>query len=336
MPVTGVFIALSILLSASSAAADSDWIEARSPSFLLQGPVSEPLARELVGKLEILHRLLAERVDAADVKPTVVLAFKDHQRFSRYGVSSGNLEIGGYFVRGPQRQYIVIDASQRSRREGSVYHEYLHAFAARNFPRMPLWFQEGVAELYSTLEIDGGVARIGLPSREHLELLERERWLPLPTVLAPESQVVERSALATRLFYAQSWLLVHYLSTHERHASQLAALLERLTVGDDLDRALVSTLGIGPAVLERELRRYGNSRAFRFLHASVEHRGRVPVSVRRLSRAESLARLGDLLFERPEPRAAQARRHFERALLLDPEQHLARAGLKRLDALQQP
>jgi len=54
------------------------------------------------------------------------------------------------------------------------------------------------------------------------------------------------------------------------------------------------------------------------------------VQVRALPEAETLARLGDLLAERPKPAISLARLHFERALRLDPGQRLAAEGLARL------
>jgi hypothetical protein len=68
-----------------------------------------------------------------------------------------------------------------SRAWSVAYHELTHLIVAQTMTRPPTWFNEGIAEFYSTFAFATGGAAIELGQvvPEHLVLLRRERWLPL-------------------------------------------------------------------------------------------------------------------------------------------------------------
>ncbi len=342
MNVRGTLRGTRILLSAALVCAGSaspvpaqkvarQWTEVRSEHVVVQGPVRERTAVRLARDLEVLHELLEARLlPASPLEPTIVLLFKDPKRFQRYSPWPGSRGVSAYFSRGRQRRYIGVDASLRLSLEPSVFHEYLHAFADQHFRGMPLWFQEGLAELYSNLSIGERELHVGLPIRQHLTLL-REHWLPLEDVLeAQPGGAIYSDPRGGGVFYAQAWLLVHYLAHHGESRERLPKLLSLLASGAPASEAVSRTFGMTLPQLERQLRAYGRRGTLEFLRVprpEVES----SIEVATLTPAEIHARLGDLLSERPEPRLSLARRHFERALSLDPSQRMALRGLQRLD-----
>ena len=117
----------------------------------------------------------------------------------------------------------------------AIFHEYTHLLLRHNDPFWPLWLKEGMAEIYGTLEIAGGghTLRIGKPLSEHLHLLAEQPLVPLRDLFAvthdsPEYNERDRQGI----FYAESWLLAHYLmvgdnSSHRVAFGQFTALLRQ-------------------------------------------------------------------------------------------------------------
>lgn len=326
-------VALLVLQVPAVRSAERPWVEAQSQHFSVQGPLSEKAATRLASQLEVLHQLLSLRVESPrQEEPTVVLAFRDSQMFQRYSPWP-DTAVAAYYARGSERSYVALDATFRRERLANVFHEYLHVFAAQHFPRMPLWFQEGLAELYSNLRIEPREVVVGYPHRGHLELLRSQPWLPLGDVLRATPESAAYGASEARMFYAQSWLLVHFLGNYEQAERRLPAILSTVSRAAEPEEALSRILGQSVEEIEGALRRY--SRRGQFSYRRIP-RSASPSAVRvsRVDPAAMHARLGDLLAERPQPSVALARRHFESALRLDPSQRLAVEGLARLERLR--
>ncbi len=323
------------------------WIEASSPNFRVVGALSEEECTVLLDDLELLRKLIGRRdagghapVPGASVAPptddrpeTVVVAFDRHRDFARYSPWPKARGIGGYFHSDGQTSYLVLDVSARAPWRETALHEAVHAELRTSRPNAPLWFQEGIAEIYSTLAIDGSEALVGLPIARHRDVLRRQRWLPLDAVVTatPEAKGYDAS-LTGELFYAQSWLLAHYLMIEPRRAEGLPQLLDRLATGEEFEEAIQAVYGLTPGRLSMQLRRWVEVSQWQFLRVPTTASG-PPVRTSALSRADVLARLGDLLANRETGGDTLARRHFEAALELDPNQRLAIEGIVRLDQL---
>src|SRR4030095_4613209 len=92
--------------------------------------------------------------------------------------------------------------------------EYVHRLMGDNMGSLPLWFQEGFAECFSTMEIEGRdkKVRLGRAIGEHVALLNERVFMPLEQLFAvqhgsPEYNEDEKQGL----FYAESWAFVHYM-----------------------------------------------------------------------------------------------------------------------------
>lgn len=221
----------------------------------------------------------------------------------------------GIFREGPDKDYVVVRLDAPS--EGpyaTVYHEYFHVFARERFGRLPLWLDEGLAKFWEMTSIGTDVVRIGEASRRNLKVLANEPSLPLPVLFAvdhgsPHYEETERS----KLFYAQSWALVHYLllgdeTGESRH--QLAAYVR-----------IASTSPAPPfgdlEALARNVDRYvQRSRFSGFERSPPAGIAESELRVVKLSEAEALAYRGELLVHGEAPE--RARPLLERALELDP------------------
>jgi Protein of unknown function (DUF1570) len=129
------------------------------------------------------------------------------------------VDVGGYFQEAAGAYYITLNIEAGECAYPTIFHEYVHLLVGSSLADVPMWFNEGLAEYYSTYQMysERG-ATLGRVKEGHvLEL--RERFIPLTELLA----VDYRSPLYNEgerrgVFYAESWALVHYLLLGTRSA----------------------------------------------------------------------------------------------------------------------
>ncbi|MFN2386887.1 MAG: hypothetical protein ABR576_11500, partial [Thermoanaerobaculia bacterium] len=111
-----------------------------------------------------------------------------------------------------------------------IYHEYPHFFLQNNFPPVPRWYDEGLAEFYSTFRATDREARIGLTVDEHVLLLRQVPLMPMEKLFAVTYESPEyNEELKQGIFYAQSSAFVHYLMRGEQDRKpQLSRFLQAL------------------------------------------------------------------------------------------------------------
>jgi tetratricopeptide (TPR) repeat protein len=336
---------LAALLAAVTAASgtgspDGAWARVRAPRFelLTDGGAAEALSA--AGALARFDRVLQQlipsrRPDPGD--PIVVLAFRDEDDFSRYvpRQPAEGRNVDGFFQGGTARCYIAVNLRPESPdRYDALYHEYAHLALNRFLPAQPAWVAEGLAEMYAAWQPAGAEVLVGLVRPEHLRLLRDRGLLDVGEVIRAgyTSELYVRESLNER-FYAQSWLLAHYLVIgRPRGAEDLQRYLDAIARGDEAAAALRSAFGEGPESLAPRLRAY--------LELPALPAARVPLAegdaweraelleITALPRAEIDSLLGDLLLHQDRPR--EARRHLERALAADPGSAGARDGLAQV------
>jgi tetratricopeptide (TPR) repeat protein len=302
-----------------------DWRALETPNFRIVGDASAKKLREIGESLEQFRatlRLLKPQATASSPVPTLVLAFSSRKGFAPYGhvgLEPGR-EVAGIFHRTPWGNYIVFNSSASAEDPLSVvYHEYTHFFVGTNYASTPLWLNEGLAEFYSTFHATSSGLQIGRPVRYHvLEL--REGWkLPLARMLAVRHSDPEyREGDKAGPFYAQSWLLAHFVQVGDRSLSpRLVDLLGRIDRGEPLEQAFPAAFGTSFGEMERRLVDYARQPTFQYLNYNVTDLGVAEVDEPvEIQRAEALALLGEYLAHVRAFDAARA--HLEAAAALDP------------------
>lgn len=333
---TGVLLALAPVAAsrAQTLPKSRNWLRLETPHFTIVSDAREAAARRVAVDLEELHQLLATlRPEGANTPlRTFVFAFRNDASFRNYSPRPDQ-NLLGVFVPGRYCNYIAVDASPRDFIDKPFYHEYLHDFAASNFPDVPLWFNEGLAEFYSTFQVDGKEALVGRLLRHHLDRLRATPLLRIDEFLrvTPASPLYnERDRAST--FYAQSWIMVHYLFAEPERRQRVARYLDLLAAGREIGEAFREAFGVTFAEFEGQLYRYVQSGRFLFFRVPL-HFDAATVEVTELPPAEALSLLGELVAHYQPPRFDQARVHFEAALAEVPNHPLAKSGLGLLDEL---
>src|SRR5262249_55361430 len=124
----------------------------------------------------------------------------------------------GIFRPGVDRSFILLDASGDPWH--TIFHEYAHQLLhANTSAAVQTWFEEGFAEYFSTLQAADKTTEVGeVPLAELQFLRQKGQLMRLADLVRvnQESAIYNQSGVAQAVFYAQSWLLVHYLFDHQQ------------------------------------------------------------------------------------------------------------------------
>src|SRR5665213_1127757 len=192
------------------------WVKVKSPHFTVISNGSENQARQAALGFEQIHAIFSSmipglRTDAS--AETVVLAARDQNTFLDL-LPSGKKwarNLGGLFMKGWEKDYVVIRLDIPDENRNVVYHEYVHKLLHLNFTRLPVWLDEGLAEFYGNTWMRADGIYVGAPSPRLAELRSHTMY-PLETILAVgHASPYYLDADKAGMFYAESWGLTHSL-----------------------------------------------------------------------------------------------------------------------------
>jgi hypothetical protein len=152
-----------------------------------------------------------------------------------------------------------------------IYHEAVHWFASASEAEAPLWFQEGLAEVYSSFEVVGGKGRWGMAIQENIDYLGYYGVMPIEELLrASQDQALH----GIPRYYPQAWTFVHYMMFGNLGAERpkLQVFLEegRKT---NLDTAFMNAFGRSYEEVTNELRAYLRRGRYGIQEMDVRDRG---------------------------------------------------------------
>lgn len=117
-------------------------------------------------------------------------------------------------------------------REDVLLHEYAHHFMMQHFPYpYPGWYVEGFAEYVMTANIEDNVVELGLVNDARASWLGYGGWMSFDELLFGDPGEFSGNDVAR--YYAQSWLLVHYLLRDAERSQMLGNYLAALAAGED-------------------------------------------------------------------------------------------------------
>jgi tetratricopeptide (TPR) repeat protein len=331
-----IAVSLCLLLAASqhTVIAKDSWIGVRTKNFYLIGNAGEKDIRKVGLKLEqfreVFTRLFTNMRFNTPV-PTTVVVFKSDDSYAPF---KPNANTAGYFQAGQDVNYITLTTEVRGQQDpfSVIFHEYTHLLVENTFADVPLWFNEGLAEYYSTFTItDDQKVRLGTPIGSHVFLLRESKMLPLRTLFEVDHKSPHyNEAKKQGIFYAQSWALMHYLIIGKAgKVEQLGKFMELLTAKTPLEQAFQQAFGTPMEVMEKELRDYVKKDRYNVLDGHFENKLELDTTNQAapLTEAEAQAYLGDLLAH---SRRKDAYTYLEKALKLDPNLGMAHASLGML------
>lgn len=256
-----LFFLLALQCFALSAfAADENWITLKAPRFGIVSQLSEETTRAWAEEFDqfvtALHQLYNR--DDRDLVPLTIVIFKSKNQFSDYRIrtKSGQAErVVGLFANRDDWSVIALPGLrgyQKTRRV--ILHEAVHWYAHSQSVDLPLWLDEGLAEVYSTFEIKQGKARWGMPIQSHIDYLDYKGLQPTREFLrATQDEALHE--LDT--YYPQAWAMVHYFlfGNGGENRNKFKVFLSELDK-KSREKAFESALGMTYEEFDREIRPY--------------------------------------------------------------------------------
>jgi tetratricopeptide (TPR) repeat protein len=181
------------------------WIRVVSPRIEVFTDAGEKSGRSLLARFEEISDIFPSGA-AEDREPVRVFEFSSEAEFHAYHDT-----VNGFYRGGPERDYIALYAGPDAGRV--AFHEYVHLVLSHSPAPLPVWFEEGTAEFYSTLSRSGNRWRVGEPIDSHVARLGWSRWFSAAQLQSITARSVDYDDRERRsVFYSESWALVHMLN----------------------------------------------------------------------------------------------------------------------------
>jgi tetratricopeptide (TPR) repeat protein len=321
-----------------AAHAKDTWTKVTSKNFTLIGNASEKEIRQVATRLEQFRdvfRRLFSRAKFDSPVPTTVIVFKSMGSYKPFNPKNN----AGYFQKGEDVNYITLTTDETQNPFRVIYHEYVHLLMDNTSGNMPTWFDEGLAEYYSTFSIEEDrKVHLGELIDYHLLTLREGKLYPLRTLFAVDQYSPEYNEGSKRgMFYAESWALTHYLilGNNGQRLQQLDKFLQLLGSNIAVDEAMKQAFQTDFAAFEKELRNYIQGNTFKMQVATFQRKLEFDSELQSapLAEAEAQAYLGDLLLHSSQLKDAEAR--LQQAITIDPKLTMAQASLGILRMRQQ-
>jgi len=331
---TGLFLCL---VASFTAQAKDNWTSVRSKNFLLVGNASEKEIRQVATRLEQFREVFTRLLSGAKFTspiPTTVIVFKSMGSYKPFNPGNN----AGYFQKGEDINYITLTTEQSQNPFSVIYHEYVHLLVDNTSGNAPVWFNEGLAEYYSSFDIEEDrKVHLGELIPYHLQTLREQKLYPLRTLFAVDHYSPEYNEGSKRgMFYAESWALVHFLilGNNGQRLPQLGRFIDLVGSNIPIDDAFKQAFQMDVEAMEKEFKKYVEGHTFRMQIATFERKLEFDSEMTSapLSEAEAQAYLGDLLLHTNRPTDAETR--LQQALTLDPKLTMAQASLGIVRARQ--
>src|SRR5215216_4098176 len=253
-----------ITLTAGPAWAKDKWIAMTTKNLNIVSNADEGETRDLALKIEQFHFVVSKifNIRTESFLPVTVVVFKSDGSFKPYkplyNGKPGNF--AGYFQPGQDENLIALNISASEERPlALIFHEYTHLITSYAPHEWPIWLKEGIAEVYSTFDINKKESTLGMPVSNHVYLLRQNKFIPLQDLFnVKHDSPIYNEREKQGIFYAESWALTHYLLFGEKAARrpQLVEFVNLLGTGMKADRAFTQAFKTDLAGMEKELRRY--------------------------------------------------------------------------------
>ena len=317
--------------------------------------------REIVLRFEQMRAVFEQLLARKKVKmpvPLTIFALRDDKRFYQMAPLHNGQPISapGFFVPGEDHNFIVLNGFEEEPWR-AVTHEFAHLLLNYNYPPTQGWFDEGFAEYFSSIRLDnkqvemGSDPELGLPYSEDplgnqtetrnppksfTDLLNGWVWLSLPDLFTMRHDTSSYQEGTHRtLFYAQSWITMHYLLNKDK-LSETGTYLGLVQLQHvPVEEAIQQAYGMSAAQLDKAVKDYfhslkqlqqdqqsaqqaGNTNANR---PQIEHFAAplgpddIAISAKPVSETNAAAQLAEVMVRLPE-RREQGLKEIDRILKL--------------------
>lgn len=263
---------LCLSLGLSCPAYADNWVKAQSEHFTVYSNNSQAVTRQFAQRLEAYYYTLyelyrAKNADADTARPRFDAYLLRDRRDMRAVWPDIDEDVAGFYRQCEEGSaaYATYEVSIsggtshiKKQKDGFLdyvlFHEYAHHFMFENYNvPLPAWYVEGFAEYFMTTQIDGADIAIGQVQPERYQRLIGEGWLDYADMLRGVRQTQSEKVFQ---FYAQSWLLTHYIMASPDRIKLFAAYIDDINAGADPVAAFESRFAVTMKALPGVLHDY--------------------------------------------------------------------------------
>ena len=268
-------------LALAKAKDEPKWIEVHTAHFSVITDAGEKRGREVALRMEqmraIFGQLLLKKKLTMSV-PITVISLKSDKQYGTVAPAKQSMA-GGFYVPGPDRVYIVLNLFENDPWR-AVAHPLAHYFLNYNYPPAQGWFDEGLAEYFGSIQIDKQVGMGGDPELApewHEDIFDEVRrdpnvpqsltqlvsspvWLSMVDLFTMKHDGSgTREGTHNTLYYAQSWIVVHYLLNKNKLPEAGTYFDLVLNQKVPVEKAMVQAFDMSPAQMEDAVKTYFKS-----------------------------------------------------------------------------
>jgi len=276
---------LGILLSTSAPAAEQPpWLEIHSAHFTVVTDAGDKKGREVALRFEQMRAVFAILLSKDRLNqplPLTILALKNDKPYYQIApLRQGQpIDVPGFFLPGEDQNFIVLNLFEAEPWR-AVAHDFAHMLLNYNYPPAQGWFDEGLAEYFSSVRVDNKQVEIGgdpelhasvaqdllqnqfesHPPKSLTELLGAQVWLSIPDLFTMKHDTsTYNEGTHHTLFYAESWMVMHYLLRQKKLPETGAYFDLVLNQRIPVEEAIQKAYGMSPAQLEQAVKDYFHS-----------------------------------------------------------------------------
>ena len=262
---------LALFVTPCGFASELQWLEIDSPHFSVVTDAGEKRGREVAQRFEQMRAVFSTLMTKANVNlpiPLQIVAFRNSKELRQVvPLWHGKpIQVAGLFQGGQDRCFIMLDMSVENPWT-VVFHEYAHQLMNGNItaPIDP-WLQEGFAEYFSSIEVDGKQARVGKIPDYDYQILQQMGMMKVADLLRVEqnSATYNESGDHRTTFYAESSMVVHYLYDNSLLPKLATFFTLKVDKGIPVEQAIQQSFGMSASQFDKELRNYVSSGRFRY------------------------------------------------------------------------
>jgi tetratricopeptide (TPR) repeat protein len=257
------------------------WIEVHSAHFSVLTDAGDKRGREVALRMEQMRAVFGQLLLKDKLKmsvPITVIALKSDKQYGMIAPAKQSMA-RGFYVPGSDRVYIVLNLFEVDPWR-AVAHPLAHYLLNYNYPPTQGWFDEGLAEYFGSIYIGKQVEIGGDPEllpewhEDIFDEMRRDPNMPQSLTQLVSSPVwlsmvdlftMKHDGSGTRegthntLYYAQSWMVVHYLLNKNKmpEAGTYFDLVANRKV--PVEKAMVQAFDMSPAQMEDAVKTYFKS-----------------------------------------------------------------------------
>ena len=273
------------LCASSNAAAEPPWLEIHSTHYTVITDAGEARGRDVALRFEQMRAVFGNVLSRDRLHqsiPLTILAFQNDKLYYQVApLRNGQaIDVPGFFLPGDDQDFIVLNLSE-SDAWRAVSRDFAMMLLNYNYPPTQEWFDNGLAEYFSSLRVDGRQVEIGgdpelritagsgdqskVSYASATEVLTSQPWMKLPQLVSIKRDLAGKQDSPPAIFYAESWILMHYL-LHEKKLEETGTYFG-LVQNQHLspEEAIQKAYGVSAEKLEQSVQEYFRSQATLFV-----------------------------------------------------------------------